>query len=168
MTRRDIKVSLPEPLIAAGLRLAQERRDTLSLVIETALTSEIQRAGTKARTPNRAEEPLLAPLRVLLAVDFAEARSWAELQTRLRAKGHSLREAGGGLALHSHPKGTRLCKASELGNSYADLMRRFGAPFPGHSHRHLADRILRRPAPRDTPAADRPDAEDDFSLIEPF
>ena len=67
-------------------------------------------------------------------------------------------EAGGGLALHAHPKGTRLCKASELGHAYIPLMRRFQAPFPGHSHRHLIDKVL----------GSGWNADEDFCVIEPF
>jgi len=98
---------------------------------------------------------------VLLATDFAQARNWQDLSARLQEKGYILREAGGGLALHSHPKGVRMCKASELGHAYMSLMRRFSAPFPGHRHRHLADRILGV-----TWAA--PEDPDDISVIESF
>ena len=123
------------------------------------MSDEIKRATRNAKTPNRADELLLAPLRALLAASFGEARNWEDLQSRLHAKGYTLREAGGGLAVHSFPQGTRMCKASELGHAYASLMRRFGRPFPGHAHQHLVNRYLGNP----------PDAEpDDVDLIEPF
>lgn len=75
----------------------------------------------------------------------------------------ALPEAGGGLVLATHPGGRRMCKASELGFFYSDLMRRFGRPFPGHSQRKLAAR-LRNPmrAARQT----LPPPDDDFDLIE--
>ncbi|MBL4766811.1 MAG: hypothetical protein JKY94_03740 [Rhodobacteraceae bacterium] len=72
-----------------------------------------------------------------------------------------MREAGGGLALHSHPEGVRMCKASELGHAYVSLIRRFGAPFPTHSHRHLVDKIL-------GPAWLPQDDADGFDVTEPF
>ena len=53
-----------------------------------------------------------------------------------------LRAAGGGLALHDRSGDRRMCKASELGFSYSRLMRRFGAPFPSHSHTWLVGRTL--------------------------
>ena len=81
-------------------------------------------------------------LRALLADDLAYAGGWSELQQRLKRKGYELRESGGGLALFSFPGGGKLAKASDLGYSYARLMRRFGAPFPGHSHGYLAARRL--------------------------
>lgn len=103
-----------------------------------------------ARTPFRAEEPsdLLAPLRALLAADLSQANGWADLQDRLAAHGYTFRERGGGLALYSTTTATRICKASSLGWSYADLIRRFDAPFPGHSHTHVAQRILKRTVPK--------------------
>ncbi len=135
MDLRAVTVKLPEPLIAAALRMAGERDVSLGQVIRAALAGEIQRAGRNVTPPNRAEEQLLA-------ADFVEARSWQELDQRLKDKGYALREAGGGLALHSHPQGARMCKASELGHAYSTLMRRFAAPFPHHRHRHLADKLL--------------------------
>lgn len=103
-----------------------------------------------ARTPFRAgERPhdleyLLAPLRELLAEDLARAHSWANLQDRLAGHGYTFRERGGGLALFSTTTAARICKASDLGWTYADLIRRFDAPFPGHSHTHVAQRVLKR------------------------
>ena len=126
-------------------------------VVRQAVSAEIGRFGRNAKTPNRADEQLLAPLRVLLAADFARSRNWQELNDRLRAKGYALREAGGGLAPHTHPDGVRMCKASELGHAYSPLMRRFGEPFANHRHRHLADRVL-------GPVRN----SDSFDVIEPF
>jgi hypothetical protein len=122
-------------MIAGALRLAQARDSTLGQIIRDALSAEIRRCSRNATMPNRAEEQLLAS-------EFALAKTWYDLQERLQAQGYALREAGGGLALHSYPDGMRMCKASELGHAYASLMRRFGAPFPRHSHRHLVDKIL--------------------------
>ena len=161
MDMRDVTLRLPTPMIASALRLAQQRDETLRQVICQAIGAEIERCGRPAKTLNRADEQLLAPLRVLLAADFAQARSWQDLTARLQEKGYTLREAGGGLALHSHPKGVRMCKASELGHAYMSLMRRFNAPFPGHRHRHLADRVLGAA----WAASQDPD---DISVIEPF
>jgi len=158
MQVRQITIQLPAPLLDAAIRLAQQRDITVGQVLRAALSDEIKRANRNTKTPDRADELLLAPLQALLAADFGEARGWEDLQSRLRRKGYALREAGGGLALHSHPEGLRMCKASELGHAYSALMRRFGRPFPGHAHRHIADRVLGRA---------RLDIGDE-SLIEPF
>lgn len=137
-------MKLQEPLLRAAEALAAQRDVSVGQVVRDALTAELRRTARPAKTSARTEEQLLAPLRSLLAADLGQARGWTDLQARLRTKGYVLREAGGGLALHDFPQGRRLCKASELGRSYASLMRRFNAPFPGHSHRHLVARHLDR------------------------
>ena len=142
-----VTIRLPEPLLRAAEEVAQARDISLGALIRAALSAEMRRANLPAKTPNRADERLVDPLRALLAVDFGAARDWPDLQARLAAKGFALREAGGGLALHIDPGGTRLCKASELGHAYASLMRRFGAPFPGHSQSWLTARVLQDKAP---------------------
>lgn len=107
-----------------------------------------------AKTPLRADEgsevgrgPLLAPLRALLAADLSKAQGWDDLQARLSNHGYTFRERGGGLALYCCTTAARICKASDLGWTYSDLMRRFDQPFPGHSHTHLAERVLNRAIP---------------------
>ena len=80
-------------------------------------------------------------LRALLAEDFAYARDWDDLLSRLRTKGFRLAEAGGGLILQDHHSGQRLCKGSELGFGYPQLLRKFNTPFPGHAHKWLLDRV---------------------------
>lgn len=157
----DVHLKLPGPMLAAARQRARELDVTVGQLMRDALAADLARAAKTAKTPNRADEQLVGPLRSLLAVDFAAARGWAELGERLAAKGYALREAGGGLALHRHPGGQRICKASELGFAYSALMRQFRAPFPGHSHGHLTARILG--------VVPGPDPEGDgFAVIEPF
>jgi hypothetical protein len=52
-------------------------------------------------------------------------------------------ERGGGLAIRRIDNADYVCKASEAGPSYSKLIKRFGEPFPGHSHDWLAERVLR-------------------------
>ena len=106
-------------------------------------------------------------MRARLAGDFEHASGWVDLDTRLKAKGFALRAAGGGLALYRWPDDTRLCKASDLGFSYARLMHRFRAPFPGHPHAWLARRLL-TPETQTAPPPEGDGAEDDFDVIERF
>ena len=114
----EISLKLPRPLLKPAQELARDRDESLGRVIRQAIADEVSRTrGNAAKTPNRANEQLLGPLRALLAADLAQAASWAELSDGLREKGYALREAGGGLALHRYPDGSRLCKASELGQS---------------------------------------------------
>jgi hypothetical protein len=113
-------------------KFAAEDDVSVGQIIRGALSREITRRGT-AKTPVRADERLVAPLRALLADDFAYAIGWDDLQQRLSCKGYRLAEAGGGLILQS-VLGERVCKASELGYSYSALLRRFNCGFPGHAH----------------------------------
>lgn len=82
-------------------------------------------------------------LQAYLAHDFAYASDWEDLQSTLAAKGYELAERGGGLVLQTL-EGERLCKACEIGQPYSQLMQRFGASFPGHSHTHLEKRYLQQ------------------------
>jgi hypothetical protein len=114
-------------------RIAAEEDVTIGQIIREAITRDLRRRA-EAKTPVRADERLVAPLRALLADDFAFAAGWGDLQSRLARKGYRLAEAGGGLVLQAVDSGERLCKASELGYSYSALLRRFDCVFPGHAH----------------------------------
>ena len=147
-----VELGLPREMRAALVALARQQDVTPGQIVRRLIDRELRRHQT-ARPPVRADEGLVAPLRARLAGDLAEAPDWDDLRRRLRAKGYDLREAGGGLALHRWPDGARLCTASELGFSYSRLMRRIGAPFPGHAHSGLAARVL-------------PEEDDDMEVIE--
>ena len=143
-----IVILLPANLRREAAAMAEERDVTIGQVIRDLLRLEIA-ARREATAPDPLLEVVAEPLRARLEGDLARATGWDDLQRRLRARGFALREAGGGLALHEWPGGRKLCKASDLGHGYAQLMRRFGEPFPGHRQRWLADRILGRDGRRD-------------------
>lgn len=134
-----VSIQLSAEMIAALREIARCEDATPGAIIRDAIKRDLFRR-TRAKSARRADEQLVAPLRALLADDFAYAGNWDELQIRLRRKGYQLREAGGGLALHDL-QGNRVCKGSDLGFSYTRLMQRLRAPFPGHSHRYLAARL---------------------------
>jgi len=125
--------------LAALRRVAEDEGATVRDIVADAVRRELFRR-TRAKKAVRPDERLVAPLRALLADDFAYARNWTDLSDRLRVKGFALREAGAGLALVRLSGGERIAKASDLGYSYSRLMRRFQAPFPGHSHAYLFER----------------------------
>ncbi len=135
-----ISVKLPEPTRLALEKIADADDVSIGQVIRDAIARDLKRRH-KAKTPVRVDERLVAPLRALLADDFAYAKTWDDLQTRLGGKGYVLREAGGGLCLYRAAQNQRVCKGSELGYSYATLMRKFNQPFPNHSHRYLYHKI---------------------------
>ncbi|MGJ8622712.1 MAG: ribbon-helix-helix protein, CopG family [Yoonia sp.] len=124
------------PDTVATLRhLAGEEDTSVDQIVRDAIKKDLYRRS-RAKTAQRADERRVAPLRALLADDLTYATGWDDLQARLQRKGYHLREAGGGVSLYD-AHGARVCKGSDLGYSYSRLMRRFKAPFPGHSHRYL-------------------------------
>lgn len=154
MERMHLKLSIE--MLHAAAAIARERDVTLGQMVRDLLARKISR-HQNARPPVRADERLVAPLRARLAHDLASSTDWEDLDQRLKAKGYVLRAAGGGLALHLWPQDARLCKASDLGFSYSRLMRRLGAPFPGHGHTWLAKKHLAAKAtgaPEDAPDLD--------------
>ncbi len=136
----SVLVKLPAPTLDALSRIAKQDDVSVGQILRDAVNRDLRRRE-KAKKPVRVDERLVAPLRALLADDFAYSKSWAELQNRLAKKGYMLREAGGGLCLHS-TNGNRVCKGSDLGYGYASLLRKFQHPFPGHRHKWLSERVL--------------------------
>jgi predicted transcriptional regulator len=156
MEMQSFSVVLPPDLVQK-LETAAARRDvTPGQIIRELLVREFSRSA--ANKPNRADEQLVARLQRLLASDMASATSWNDIQSRLAGHGYQLRPAGGGLTLHD-ARGRRLCKSSELGFAYSRLVRKFGAPMPGHPHRmqRLLNNKVAEAAPDDPP-----------ELFEPF
>ncbi|MHA7850684.1 hypothetical protein [Roseovarius sp.] len=166
-----IEMKMHVDMLRAASALARQRDVTVGQLVRDLLAREITRAH--ARPPIRADERLVAPLRARLEDDLAHAAGWEDLQARLQAKGYVLRASGGGLALHDWPGDRRICKASELGFSYARLMRRFGAPFPDHPHSHLIARHITQagsaPHPQARTETGAPDGtpDTDIDVIEP-
>lgn len=111
--------------------LAKEQDVSLGAVMRDALDAHLRRHATPPKTTRRADEALVAPIRSLLAVDLATARSWSELLRRCHAKGFALEPLGGGLILRRVSDAQRICKASEIGPTYRQYCERFGGPFPG-------------------------------------
>lgn len=166
MTYEKAHLRLSVELRDAAAAIARQRDITLGQLIRDLLAREVSRHNN-TRPPIRADERLVAPLRARLADDLAFATGWADLDSRLKAKGYVLCAAGGGLALHMWPDGRRVCKASELGFSYARLMHRFRVPFPGHPHVFPARGLSH--SPKDMAPPDTTDgADEDFDVIERF
>lgn len=132
MVTRDVSIRMPMEMAEAIQSLAVRQDVTPGQVVRLAVSRELQRFA-KPKTPNRADEGLVASLQTLLAADIASATSWEGLDQTLSLKGYRLMAAGGGCALFS-VTGKKLCKGSELGFTYRQLVRRFGRGMPGHPH----------------------------------
>jgi len=140
----SVSFKLPSQMVSRLEALANSEDVSVGQIIRAAIERDFRRRDSLG-TPPRADQGLLEPLRRQLTGTFESAASWAALRTALMSAGYLLRESGGGLALHDAISGKFLCRTSEIGFGYPTLMRRFNAPFPGHSHTWLLDRIREIP-----------------------
>ncbi|MBB93173.1 MAG: hypothetical protein CML68_01005 [Rhodobacteraceae bacterium] len=144
MDQETESIRLPRELKVALHDMAGQDGVSPGHFVRCLIRSELSRRSG-SRPPVRPEERLIGPLRANLSEDLAHASGWGDLEWRLRSKGATLRQAGGGLTVHAQLGGHRLCNVCDLGFSYSRLMRRFGSPFPGHTHRWLAEVVLTAP-----------------------
>lgn len=159
MDFEPLTLRLPPDLVDDLRARAAETDESVGHVIRDILISD-QRRRASGKMPNRADDRLVARLQRLLAPDMAAARGWDDIRRSLARHGYVLRPAGGGLTLHCRETGKRLCKSSEIGFAYSRLVRRFGAPMPGHPHR-MAHLLKEKAAGAQSP-------DDQLDLIEPF
>ncbi len=137
----DRAISLAPDFWTALDQIALAERIALSDVVRDAVQRELYRRQRAPRR-ERPDEAVLAPLRALLADDFAYAANWDELMRRLIRKGFRLAEAGPGLVLVSQQTDEKVCKASDLGYSHARLAQRLGCAFPSHRHAHVVGKLI--------------------------
>ncbi len=121
------------------------RDESPGTVLRDLVRLEVQRLERRDRRRDDViDEQLLGRLRLLVAEARYASRSWAQMQAALRARGLQYGPAGGGLHLIDPETGEVLCKGSQVGPSYQDLVRRFGKGFPGHPRPSLAAVALTR------------------------
>lgn len=121
------------------LAACQSRDETPGAVLRDLVRLEVQRIERRsARSDAVIDEQLLGRLRLLVAEALYLSDSWGQMQAALRARGLQYVPAGGGLNLMDPETGEVLCKSSQAGPGYQDLVRRFGAGFPGHGRPGLA------------------------------
>jgi len=127
--------------VEVGERMAERidrARDALGMSREAflvaALDEHLQRLHKaemrQAKKRERVDERLLARLRSLVAGALEDADDWADAQRALAQHGLAFSPRGRGLVIVDR-SGKTLAKASEVGPSYAALVRRFQRPFPG-------------------------------------
>lgn len=139
-----VTFKLPQEIVARLADVASDEDISLGQAIRRAVERDLRQRDTLASHPP-ASARLLAPIRARVQPIFLAAQSWGALKVALVEAGYSLREAGGGLALHDAISGQFLCRTSEIGFGYPALMRQLSGPFPGHSHTWLLDRIREVP-----------------------
>ena len=129
------------------LAACQSRDETPGAVLRDLVRLEAPRVERRAaRSDEVIDEQLLGRLRASVAEALYASHSWGQMQATLRARGLQYVPAGGGLNLIDPETGEVLCKGSQVGPSYQDLVRRFGTGFPGHPMPSLAAVALTRSA----------------------
>jgi len=130
MKKSAVSVQLPADLMIAVHDLATEREYTISEVLEDMVSEHLARKTGSKKRPPPANEKLIFALQKLLFRDMAEAKSWEDLDRRMRKHGYFLRISWGGLTLHTETSGQKLCQTHHLGFSYGTFIRRFGPGKP--------------------------------------
>lgn len=133
MQKRVITLALPEKLWT----ILQQSDLPLEGAIAKALENQLRR-------PVAAVEPAqnLDDLADGLRPDFDNAKSWPELQGRMKLSGYLLRQGRGGLVLCDAQTRQRVCSLAQLGQTEGHLAHRFGRPFPTALRRWDTDRQL--------------------------
>ena len=129
MELESVILKLPRDLLSGAQRVATARDVTVGHMVRQLLKREVDRQLSEG-CKGDADARLIATLLALLSRDMAEAQDWDDFAERLRPHGYELRPAGGGVDLYKSSCGTRVCKGSELGFGYGDLVKRFGGPMP--------------------------------------
>jgi hypothetical protein len=126
--------------------LCRARDETPGAVLRNLVRLEVKRHDSRnARSDEVIDERLLVRLRLLVAEALAGSESWGQLQQALAEHGLKFIPSGGGLLLIDAATGETFAKSSQVGPAYLDLVRRFGAGFPGHPRPGLAVQALARP-----------------------
>ncbi|WP_299935741.1 hypothetical protein [uncultured Pelagimonas sp.] len=120
MEKRSVTLKLPKQVWDALLK----RDPSLEQAIATVLQSHVTRSLRVVDTG------LDDAFRQSLVSHFEKARSWPELQGRLKLIGLSCRVSHDGLALFDSATRQRVCGLKRLGWSESKLVEQFGRPFP--------------------------------------
>ncbi len=130
MSKRAVTLQLPADLMRAVHDLASEQEDTIAQVVESLVADHLVSKKGMKRRPPPASERLVFALQNLLFRDLAEAKSWDDLDARLRRHGYFMKISWGGLSLHTETSGQKLCHTHDIGFSYGTFLRRFGPGKP--------------------------------------
>lgn len=138
MKNEMVILRLPPDLLASLRMLAREAGVTPGQYLRdyVALRSAERTAPHPVPKPGNTAT---AMLRDAIEDILDSATSWERLQASLVAQGFALRLKGLRLVLDAWPSGEEVCKASDLGFSYAALIDRLG---PGEPPAPVAEQVL--------------------------
>lgn len=129
MDLESVTLKLPRELLSGAQRVATAREVTIGHMVRQLLKREVDRQ-LSSKDSGVVGEGLISAVQALLARDMADASGWDDMAERLRPHGYALGPCDGGVALIKSSCGTRVCRGSELGFSYANLVKRFGSQMP--------------------------------------
>ena len=124
MDTESVTLKLPRALLSEAQHVATAREVTIGHMVRQLLKREVDRQMS-AKAEEDTERRLIVALQALLARDMADAGDWDDLATRLRPHGYEMQVRDGSAVLVKSSCGTSVCKASELGFSYASMVKRF-------------------------------------------
>ena len=141
MELESVTLKLPRELLSGAQRVATAQEVTIGHMVRQLLKREVDRqlSSTDITTVS---EGLISAVQTLLARDVADACDWDDLSHRLRPHGYVFRLNEGALVLFKTSCGTRICRGSELGFSYASLVERFGQQMPKQSVLKTANGVM--------------------------
>jgi len=137
----SMRDALEELAVETDMSVGQLVREALQRFLAEvwAHTGEEQNVDTSTPSP---DDSVLERCRQAVRQALSLASDWKTMQGILATNGYEYRALGGGLTMFDTTDGRYLCKASDVGPGYSKLIKRFRAPFPGHPHTWLADRVL--------------------------
>jgi hypothetical protein len=135
--------ALEELAVETDMSIGQLVREALHRFLGEFWSDAGEKQNGEASMPSPNDQ-VLERCRQAVTQALSVANDWKTMQDTLASRGCEYRALGGGLAMFDTSDGSYLCKASSVGPGYSKLIKRFRAPFPGHPHTWLADRVLAR------------------------
>lgn len=141
----ETRFDCPSDIKARFVKMCAERDETPGAMMRNLMRHELKNwSSKKTRLVEVRDEQLLASLRLRVAKLWRDVKTWEDFIDLLARDQLLLKPAGGGLTYYSANNGSRLAKASDVGPSYSDMIRRFKCGFPGHTQPRIVDRVLNR------------------------
>jgi hypothetical protein len=141
MELESVTLKLPRELLSGAQRVATAQEVTIGHMVRQLLKREVDRQ-LSSKDITTVSGGLISAVQALLERDVADACNWDDLSHRLRPHGYVFRLNEGALVLFKTSCGTRICRGSELGFSYANLVKRFGQQMPEQPVSNVANGVM--------------------------
>lgn len=150
MQKPDVKISVALPrILADALAEVAEAFDlTTGAVVREALTQFLKTVENDCSGISAENKKFVDPdqnydyYKKIFVYAVNSSNNWDQLQSKLARDNLKIAPKGGGLVIQIKNTNVDICKASEAGFGYSNLIRKFKSGFPGHNHQWLADRVL--------------------------